>query len=140
MRRAGLPVALAVHGAPEAPAPGVGLAGYRIVQEALTNALKHAGPARAWVTVRYEPDALVLEIADDGRGAAGDGGGGGHGLVGMRERVTLYGGEFAAGPRAEGGFAVRARLPLGPGAVRDLQTRPRAGDDGPEGPRPGSGR
>jgi signal transduction histidine kinase len=139
MRRAGLPVAVEVHGAPTAPAPGVGLAGYRIVQEALTNALKHAGPARAWVTVRYEPEALVLEIADDGRGAAGDGGGG-HGLVGMRERVTLYGGEFAAGPRAEGGFAVRARLPLGPGAVRDLHTPPRARDDGPEGPRPGSGR
>jgi signal transduction histidine kinase len=140
LERAGLPVALRVHGAPQALAPGVGLAVYRIVQEALTNSLKHAGPARAWVTVRYEPDALVLEIADDGRGVAGVGGGGGHGLVGMRERVGLYGGELAAGPRADGGFAVRARLPLGPRAVSDLQPRLRAEDDGPEGPRPGAGR
>jgi signal transduction histidine kinase len=140
LERAGLPVALRVDGAPQTLAPGVGLAVYRIVQEALTNALKHAGPARAWVTVHYEPDALVLEIADDGRGVASVDGGGGHGLVGMRERVALYGGELAAGPRADGGFAVRARLPLGPRAVSDLQPRLRAGDDGPEGPRPGAGR
>ena len=125
MRRAGLPVALEVHGAPKALAPGLGLAGYRIVQEALTNALKHAGPARAWVTVRYDRDALVLEIADDGSGGGSDGGGSGHGLVGMRERVGLYGGELAAGPRSGGGFAVRARLPLG----ADLQSRERAKDD-----------
>jgi signal transduction histidine kinase len=113
VRRAGLPVALAVDGAPHAVAPGVGLAAYRIVQEALTNALKHAGPARAWVTVSYQPDALELEIADDGPGVASVDATGGHGLVGMHERVGLYGGELAAGPRAEGGFAVRARLPLG---------------------------
>jgi signal transduction histidine kinase len=112
MRRAGLPVELAVHGAPEALAPGVELAGYRIVQEALTNTLKHAGPARARVTVRYEPEALTLEVVDDGLGAPRLDGGG-HGLVGMRERAALYGGELAAGPRAEGGFAVRARLPRG---------------------------
>jgi signal transduction histidine kinase len=110
------------------------------VQEALTNSLKHAGPARAWVTVRYEPDGLVLEIADDGRGVARVDRGGGHGLVGMRERVALYGGELAAGPGADGGFAVLARLPLGPRAVSDLQPRLRAEDDGPEGPRPGAGR
>jgi signal transduction histidine kinase len=140
LERAGLPVALRVDGAPQTLAPGVGLAVYRIVQEALTNSLKHAGPARAWVTVRYEPDALVLEIADDGRGVARVDRGGGHGLVGMRERVALYGGELAAGPRADGGFAVRARLPLGPRAVSDLQPRLRAGDDGPEDPRPGAGR
>ena len=113
VRRAGLPVALAVDGAPHAVAPGVSLAAYRIVQEALTNALKHAGPARAWVTISYQRDALELEIADDGPGVASVDAGGGHGLVGMHERVGLYGGELAAGPRAEGGFAVRARLPLG---------------------------
>lgn len=112
-RRAGLPVELAVQGEPEAPAPGVEIAAYRIVQEALTNTLKHAGPARARVSARYEPDALRLEIADDGRGSSNRHGGG-HGLVGMRERVALYGGDLEAGPRAEGGFAVRARLPLGP--------------------------
>jgi signal transduction histidine kinase len=114
VRGAGLPVALSVDGAPRVVAAGVGLAGYRIVQEALTNVLKHAGPARAWVTVNYKPDALVLEVADDGPGVASDERRGGHGLVGMRERVALYGGTLAAGPRAEGGFAVRARLPLGP--------------------------
>jgi signal transduction histidine kinase len=109
---AGLPVELAVHGAPEtALAPGVDLAAYRVVQEALTNAIKHAGPARAWVTVRYAGRTLELEIADDGR-AAPKNGGQGHGLVGMRERVTLYGGELEAGPRAAGGYAVHARFPL----------------------------
>jgi signal transduction histidine kinase len=126
VRQAGLPVSLEVQGAPNALAPGLGLAGYRIVQEALTNALKHAGPARAWVTVRYEPDALVLEIADDGTESGSDAGGSGHGLVGMRERVALYGGELTAGRRAEGGFAVHARLPLG----ANLPSRQRAGDDG----------
>ncbi len=141
VRQAGLPVALEVQGAPKPLAPGLGLAGYRIVQEALTNALKHAGPARAWVTVRYDADALVLEIADDGAGGGGsDGGGSGHGLVGMRERVALYGGELAAGWRPGGGFAVRARLPLGPRAGPDLQAPLPAGDDGPEGLGPGSGR
>jgi signal transduction histidine kinase len=140
VRQAGLPVALEVLGAPKALAPGLGLAGYRIVQEALTNALKHAGPARAWVTVRYEPDALVLEILDDGAGGPSVDGGSGHGLVGMRERVALYGGELAAGRRPEGGFAVRARLPLGPRAGPDLQAPLPAGDDGPEGLGPGSGR
>jgi signal transduction histidine kinase len=140
VRQAGLPVALEVQGAPKALAPGLGLAGYRIVQEALTNALKHAGPARAWVTVRYDSDALVLEIADDGSGGGSDGGGSGHGLVGMRERVALYGGELAAGTRPGGGFAVRARLPLGPRGGRDLQAPLLEGDDGREGLRPGSGR
>jgi signal transduction histidine kinase len=140
MRRAGLPVTLEVDGTAQPLAPGVGLAGYRIVQEALTNALKHAGPARARVTVRYEPESLVLEITDDGGGRQRAGGGGGHGLVGMRERAGLYGGELAAGPRPEGGFAVRARLPLGQRAAGDLQSPPRARDDGRPGPRPGTGR
>jgi signal transduction histidine kinase len=112
VRRAGLPVELAVEGQPRALAPGVDLAAYRIVQEALTNARKHAGPARAHVAVRYGPEVLDLEIMDDGRASANGGNGGGHGLVGMRERAALYGGELAAGPRTEGGFVVRARLPI----------------------------
>ena len=87
------------------------LSAYRIVQEALTNTLKHAGPARAEVAIRYRPDAVELEIADDGRGPAATNGDG-HGLVGMRERATLYGGELSAGARDGGGFVVRARLPI----------------------------
>jgi signal transduction histidine kinase len=110
-RTAGLPVELTVEGEPEALPPGVDLAAYRIVQEALTNARKHAGPARAQVTLRYGYDALELEITNDGPSLAG-GNGGGHGLVGMSERVALYGGELEAGPRPAGGYAVCARLPL----------------------------
>lgn len=110
-RAAGLPVELAVEGEPRTLAAGVDLAAYRIVQEALTNARKHAGPAHARVALRYGREALEVEIADDGRAAA-NGAGAGHGLVGMRERVALYGGELEAGPRRGGGFAVRARLPL----------------------------
>ena len=87
------------------------LAAYRVVQEALTNALKYAGPAHAWVAVHWVEDALELEIANDGRGD-GDGTGGGHGLAGMRERVSLYGGVIESGPRDGGGYVVRARLPL----------------------------
>jgi signal transduction histidine kinase len=111
LRRAGLPTDLVVEGEPQALAPGVELAAYRVVQEALTNALKHAGPARARVTVSYQPHALALEISDDGRGSS-HGSGDGHGLVGMHERVALYGGQLEAGRRAAGGFGVRARLPL----------------------------
>jgi signal transduction histidine kinase len=87
------------------------LAAYRIIQEALTNALKHAGEARAMVSVRYGSDALELRVVDDGRGLTAPGGGG-HGLVGMQERVALYGGRFDAGHRDEGGFAVRVVLPV----------------------------
>jgi signal transduction histidine kinase len=90
---------------------GVDLSAYRIVQEALTNALKHAGPAQAHVCVRYYDDRVEVEVADDGRGSIGDGSNG-HGLVGMRERVAVYGGALESGPRAEGGFSVRASLPL----------------------------
>jgi signal transduction histidine kinase len=108
---AGLPVELAVEGEPIVLTPGVDLAAYRVVQEALTNAIKHAGPAHARVIVRYGERDLDLEIVDDGRAAAASDGHG-HGLVGMRERVVLYGGEFEAGPRSTGGFGVHARLPL----------------------------
>jgi signal transduction histidine kinase len=102
-----------VEGEAEALPPGVDLAAYRVVQEALTNAYKHAGPAHARVHIRYEPHELLLEVSDDGvgAGAAGDLGGG-HGLVGMRERVALYGGDLEAGRARGGGFAVRAKIPL----------------------------
>jgi signal transduction histidine kinase len=112
VQAAGLPVQVAVEGEPRELPPGVDLSAYRIVQEALTNALKHSGPARARVTLRYSTDELELEIADDGPGT-GDGSGSGHGLVGMRERVSVYGGELQAGQQPEGGYALRARLPLG---------------------------
>jgi signal transduction histidine kinase len=111
LQRAGLPTDLVVHGEPATLTPGVELTAYRVVQEALTNALKHAGPATARVTVIYEPQALRLEISDDGPGTSSQQDGG-HGLVGMRERVALYGGRLEVGPRASGGFSVRARLPL----------------------------
>jgi signal transduction histidine kinase len=111
VREAGLPVDLSVEGEPTELPPGVDLSAYRIVQEALTNALKHAGPATARVVVRYRENDLELEIADTGAGASASDGEG-HGLAGMRERVSLYGGKIEAGPRDGGGFAVRARLPL----------------------------
>jgi signal transduction histidine kinase len=111
VREAGLGVELSVEGEPVELPPGVDLSAYRIVQEALTNVLKHAGPATARVVIRYGDHDLELEIADTGVGAsAGDAEG--HGLVGMRERVSLYGGKVEAGPRDGGGFTVRARLPL----------------------------
>jgi signal transduction histidine kinase len=110
-RDAGLPVELTVEGDRKAIPPGVDLAAYRIVQEALTNTRKHAGPARARVALHYRPEALELAVTNDGRVRA-SGADGGHGLVGMRERTALYGGELEAGPRPEGGFEVRARLPL----------------------------
>jgi signal transduction histidine kinase len=110
IREAGLPTELAVEGEPRELAPGVDLAAYRVIQEALTNALKYAGPARAWVTVRWREDEIEVEIANDGSSeAVGDGTG--HGLIGLRERVALVGGTIESGPRAGGGFVVTARLP-----------------------------
>jgi signal transduction histidine kinase len=111
-RLAGLPVELTVEGDAVKLAPGLDLAAYRVIQEALTNALKYAGPASAWVTVRYLRDALELEISNDGRSPERQNGSGGHGLAGMRERVSLYGGSVEAGPHPVRGFVVRARLPL----------------------------
>jgi signal transduction histidine kinase len=116
VRAAGLPVELEVAGSPHELPPGVDLAAYRVVQEALTNALKYAGPAHAWVEVAWSDDQLELTIANDGR-SDGDGTGGGQGLDGMRERVSLYGGEIASGPRDGGGYVVRARLPIGGAAA-----------------------
>jgi signal transduction histidine kinase len=112
VREAGLPVSVRVEGEPRPLPPGIDLSAYRIVQEGLTNALKHAGPATAEVVVRYGRQDLELEVRDDGPGRAAPANGGGHGLLGMRERVALYGGELAAGPRPGGGFALTARLPL----------------------------
>ena len=111
-RAAGLDVALERSG-DDAPLPaGVDLAAYRVVQEALANVVRHAGAEHATVRLTYDPRAVVVEVVDDGRGATNGGGKAGHGLIGLRERVDLYGGDFEAGPRAEGGFGVRARLPV----------------------------
>ena len=97
----------------ELPA-GVDFTAYRIIQESLTNVLKHGGPAvHADVTIAYEPDLLRIEVIDDGRGVNGAGPGTGHGLMGMRERVGVYGGSFQAGPHAGGGFRVAVTLPYG---------------------------
>ncbi len=112
-RAAGLPVSFTVEGVPQPLPGGAALAAYRIVEESLTNTRKHAGPrASAAVTLRYTEDALVLEISDDGRGAATRADGAGHGLTGMTERVAVYSGSVTAGPRPGGGFQVTARLPL----------------------------
>jgi signal transduction histidine kinase len=109
--RAGLPVRVHVEGEPFALPRAIDLSAYRIVQEGLTNALKHAHASHADVTVRYRPDELKLEVADDGRGPATTNGGG-HGLVGIRERVNIYGGEMSAGAAAAGGFVLSAHLPV----------------------------
>jgi signal transduction histidine kinase len=113
VRDAGLPVEVRIEGEPRALPLGVDLSAYRVVQEALTNALKHAGHATATVTVRYGESEVAIEVADDGAGDFDKGGG--HGLIGMRERIGVFGGTFAAGPRDTGGFAVSARLPIGGG-------------------------
>jgi signal transduction histidine kinase len=113
VRASGLPVELRVEGEPVRLPAGVDLSAYRIVQEALTNVVKHAHATFADVEVRYQPDALELAIVDDGRGTAVSANGAGHGLIGMRERVALYGGTLDAGRRDDGGYSVRARLPLG---------------------------
>jgi signal transduction histidine kinase len=111
VRQAGLDVELRVEGQVGPLPPGLDLSAYRIVQEALTNTIKHAGPAHATVLVRYGERALELEVADDGRGA-GNGDGAGQGLIGMRERAALFGGQVSAAGRPEGGWCVHARLPV----------------------------
>jgi signal transduction histidine kinase len=113
VREAGLPVEVRIGGEPVPLPAGLDLAAYRLVQEGLTNALKHAGEAHARVDVRYCRERLELEISDDGTGSGSNGKGeGGHGLIGLRERIALYGGELESGPGPEGGWLLRARLPL----------------------------
>ncbi|MFI7023885.1 sensor histidine kinase [Micromonospora sp. NPDC049900] len=112
VREAGLPVTLTVRGAPAALAEGEALTVYRIVQEALTNALKHAGTATAQVRVSFADDAVEVEVTDTGRGPMPDTDRVGHGLVGMRERVALYGGVLRTGARPGGGYRVHARIPV----------------------------
>jgi signal transduction histidine kinase len=127
VRAAGLPVRLVVDGDGAVLPTAVDVSAYRIVQEALTNVLKHAGSAHAEVSIGYVDDAVTIEVSDDGPGAPEAGllwkettqcppYEGGRGLTGMRERVALFGGELRAGPKPDGGFTVRARLPLGDGA------------------------
>jgi signal transduction histidine kinase len=109
--QAGLPVRLHIDGESVPLPEAIDLSAYRIVQEGLTNALKHANASHAEVTVRYRPDELRIEVRDDGRGAAADDGLG-HGLVGVRERVKIYGGEMTAGAASDRGFVLSTRLPL----------------------------
>jgi signal transduction histidine kinase len=108
---AGLQTDLVIEGEPCELPPGIDVSAYRIVQEALTNALRHSGTSQARVVVTYGPDRLELQVLDEG-GGANDTTGSGHGLIGIRERVAIYGGELQAGTRPEGGYALRARLPL----------------------------
>jgi signal transduction histidine kinase len=110
VRDAGLDVVLTIEGRPKTLPRALDLSAYRIVQEALTNTLKHARARHAEVSVRYRDAHLDVEVRDDG---SGDGGGGGHGLIGMRERVALFGGTLSAGPANDGGYAIAATFPLG---------------------------
>src|SRR5215471_3493034 len=112
VRAVGLEVELEIVGEqPELP-PALELSAYRIVQEALTNTLRHAGAEHATVTLRFEPDAVSVDVLDDGSAQPSAGGGDGRGLIGMRERVTTFGGQLEAGPDNGGGFRVSARLPV----------------------------
>lgn len=115
VRGAGLEVGLTVTGPPADLPPSLDMSAYRVTQEALTNVLRHAAASRADVRVAYAPDAVRVTVTDDGRGvAAGSPGrGGGHGLVGMRERVTMFGGDLRTGPRESGGYEVAATFPIG---------------------------
>jgi signal transduction histidine kinase len=116
VRATGLEVAVLTEGTPSVLPPGVDLSAYRIIQEALTNTLRHASASRAEVVVRYGSTGVEVEVTDDGRGPAANGHGhevaAGHGLLGMRERVGMFGGELESGARAGGGFRVRAVLPV----------------------------
>ncbi|MFF1451950.1 sensor histidine kinase [Streptomyces sp. NPDC058274] len=125
VRAGGIPVELRVEGPPRPLAPGVELCAYRVVQEALTNVLKHARDARATVELVYRRHQVTVEVTDDGQGVIQDrvGTGGGHGLIGMRERAKLYGGTISIGPRSGGGFAVRLTLPTSAQAARQGDDR-----------------
>ncbi len=113
VRESGVPVEVDVVGDPQDLPPGVDLSAYRIVQEALTNVLKHSAQANARVVLEYADDALAVTVSDDGIPGPMNGTepGGGHGLIGIRERVAVVGGEVAAGPGPDGGFEIRATLP-----------------------------
>jgi signal transduction histidine kinase len=118
VRAAGVPVVLEVSGACSGINPAIELSAYRLIQEALTNVIKHAGtPSRVEVRVQHDDESLTVSVVDDGRGAAAkadaDQPGAGHGLIGMRERVEIWGGELTAGPARGGGYAVTATLPYG---------------------------
>ena len=113
-RTAGLDVGLAVSGTPRRLPDGLALTVYRIVQESLTNAARHAAGSRVGVSLRYEPDAVDVAVVDDGGRPAEHAAGGGRGLLGMRERVAVYAGTLETGPVPAGGYAVHARLPLPP--------------------------
>jgi signal transduction histidine kinase len=119
VRAAGLDVELTVTGTRDLP-PGVDLAAYRVVQEALTNVIKHAVTGRAVVSIEYRADDLLITVLDEGGYPQAAPASGGRGLIGLRERIGLYGGELDAGPRPGGGWRVQARIPLegpaGPGA------------------------
>jgi signal transduction histidine kinase len=114
MNRAGVHVELQIEGKARRLTAGVDVSAYRIVQEALTNVIKHAGECRAEVRIRHESDAIELEVRDDGGSATkkSRGAGAGSGLIGMKERAVLLGGELEAGPRPGGGYRVHAQLPL----------------------------
>jgi signal transduction histidine kinase len=115
VRAGGLEVVVRQEGEPEPLPPGVNVSAYRIIQEALTNTLRHARATRAEVLVRYGPGELEVEVCDDGRAVVAQGGATeGHGLVGMQERASLLGGTLEAGPLPRGGYRVHARLPIGP--------------------------
>ena len=117
MQEAGLSVEVKIEGEERPLPPGIDLSAYRIIQEALTNTLKHAGPAKSTVTIRYVDNAIELDIIDNGRGPLPSDGQAprGNGLIGMRERVSLHGGEFKAGRVPGMGFSVQARLPIAGG-------------------------
>jgi signal transduction histidine kinase len=117
MRGAGLPVESSVEGVPVQLPPGIDLTVFRLVQEGLTNVLKHARGGAAVVRLRYVPGAVEVQVEDDGAGPAPSVGPVGHGVVGMQERVTLFGGSLETGPRPGGGFLVQAHLPLAPEAA-----------------------
>jgi signal transduction histidine kinase len=137
VREAGLPVERRDVGTPRDLPTSLDLSAYRIVQEALTNSLKHAGKASSVVTMTWADDRVEIEVVDDGRGAvATPSTGGGRGLVGIRERVMLFGGELLLGPRPEGGFGVWARLPYG---TMTPAARPAPGEAGEGVSRPGAG-
>ena len=114
MKEAGLPIEVKIEGVERPLPPGIELSAYRIIQEALTNTLKHAGAAKATVTIRYANSTIELEIIDNGKGLTRADGQEfrGKGIMGMRERASLHGGKFEVGHMPEGGFSVRVTLPV----------------------------